>query len=473
MRSKTIAHCPLDILYLVVKLLSPDEWRTLCLVNRNFHAIAEPLLYSKIQWSWQHKKRPPPILQFLQTIISRPELAVHVTNIQLEGKYLSNNGNTYSIPLIPVSGAELDKEIEFIQRSGVSYSDVWIQELRKGVTDAAVALLLAQLLNLRRLVHESVFLQRSTLIGMVLRSTICESGKYRLPSFPHLRHVSVLSQVWWDRAREAENVQNTPDFLPLFYLRNVECMSVSIKSSAAFEWPVAYLPEPSRLTSLHLTSVREAHLSDMLQVTKNLRKLSWEWYYDYGLDDEFNKPIVYLDHIDSALSHVPPTLRELNISADIGIGGNDCWYPGVSIKGSLHKMADLHHVKRLQIPLAFLVGFVQDTTKQLQDMMPRNIEFVTLTYDLCIQEDPQRRPDMPEWDWEDSGVLGLLQSWLGFWKSCTPCLCGILLIVESPEEHIGVWDSDMIRRLSDLSIRSGIQIDIERREILDYLNLIL
>jgi hypothetical protein len=276
--------------------------------------------------------------------------------------------------------------------------------------------------------------------------------------------VSAPSGVWWDRAREAENIQNTANFLPFLYLPNVERMSVSIRSSATFKWPIAYPPDPSRLKSLQLSSIREAHLIDILSVTKGLEKLSWEWYYDSGLDDEFNKPTVNLDQIASALAHISPTLTELRISADVGIGGHDIGYPGVRIKGSLHQLADLHYVKRLEIPLAFLVGFVQDTTKILKDSMPRNLEFLTLTYDLSIQEDRLGRVDMPEWDWEDWAVLGLLQSWLGVWKSCTPCLRGITLIVDSPEEHIGVWDSAMMCQLSDLSIRTGIQLDVTRRE---------
>ena len=459
-----IASCPIDILLWVLELQSPAELRALCLVNRYFRAIVEPLLYSKIQWTWKHLKNPPPIVPFLRTIISRPELAAHVTNIQLEGRNLSNFGSGSSCSSIPISGAELDQAIESIQRTGVSYSEFWIKQLRKGVTDALIALLLAQLPNLRQLNIRPVFVQRSTLIGMVLSSAICEPGAYRLPDFSRLRDVSALSRVGWDRARERENVQNTPDFLPFFYVPNIERMAVSIRSSATFKWPTTYLPDPSRLKSLQLSSIREAHLIHILSVCKSLEKLSWGWYYDYGLDDEFNKPIVNLDQISSALSQIPPSLTELKISADIGIGGNDCWYPGISIKGSLHKIADLHYVKKLQIPLAFLVGFVQDTTKLLQDRMPRNVEFLTLTYDLSIQEDPLGRPHMPEWDWEDWAVLGLLQSWLGVWKSCTPCLRGINLIVDSPEEHIGVWDSTMMCQLSDLSTRSGIQLEVMRCE---------
>lgn len=277
-------------------------------------------------------------------------------------------------------------------------------------------------------------------------------------------NVPALSRFTWDPAREKENVQNTPDFLPFFYLPNTERISVSIRSSAAFKWPIAFLPGPSKLKSLELLSIPEAHLIDILSVTKSPEKLSWKWYYDYGLDDEFNKPIVNLGQISSALSQVPPTLAELSISADVGIGGNDCWYPGISIKGSLHQIADLDHIKRLKIPLVFLVGFVQGTSKLLQNMMPKSLEFLTITYELCIQEDPLQRTDMPEWDWEDWAVLGLLQSWLEVWESYTPCLRGITLIVEMPEEHVGVWDSDMMCKLSDLSIQTGIQLDLIRLE---------
>lgn len=294
---------------------------------------------------------------------------------------------------------------------------------------------------------------------MVLSSAVCDPGVYHLPDFPHLMDVSVVCRFVWNWARRKENVQNTPDFLPLFYLPNLDRMLVSIRSSATFKWPVAYLPDPSRLKSLELLAIREAHLIDILSVTKSLEKLSWMWYYDYGLDDQFNKPIVNLDQIGSALSQISPSLTELNISAEVGMGGNDCWYPGVIIKGSLHQIADLDHVKRLKIPLAFLVGFAQDTSKTLQNKIPKNLEFLTLTYDLGIQEDPE----MPEFDWEDWAVLGLLQSWLEGWKSCTPRLRGITLVVENLLELIGAWDSDMMFQLSELSIQTGIQLDLIRK----------
>jgi hypothetical protein len=79
------------------------------------------------------------------------------------------------------------------------------------------------------------------------------------------------------------------------------------------------------------------------------------------LKDNFNKPMVDLDRIATALSHAPPTLADIKIKAAVGIGGHDIYCPGVIIKGSLKKMADLRQIKKLQIPVVLLVGFVQDT----------------------------------------------------------------------------------------------------------------
>ena len=239
-------------------------------------------------------------------------------------------------------------------------------------------------------------------------------------------------------------------------------MSIAIRSSLAFKWPTAHLPGSSTLKSLQLQCIREAHLIDILKVTPNLEKLSWEWFHDNMFRDDFDKPIVDLDQIAAALSHAPPTLTEINISADSHT--DVCVYPGLAIKGSLHNLSHLHGVKSLQIPLVFLVGFSQDTTKLLQDKVPRNIEHLTLSYDLsCF--DNTLSDQYPEWEWEDSAVLGLLQSWLGDWKSWTPCLSGIHLITENIHGIMGLWDSSLMRQLADLGIQTGIQLEVSQREM--------
>jgi hypothetical protein len=280
---------------MLFKLLSSAELRALCLVNRHLRASAEPFLYSEIQWTWlETDPHPPPITQLLRTILCRPELAASITSVHLDGYTFKRHEFRFRVPTIPVSGTELDESITFIRGTRVLYSDRWIQELRNGTTDAVVALLLAQLPNLRCLRLENDFTRCSALLGMVLRSSICEPVDYGLPDFQHLRDVSFFGPDGEDQARD-KSVRKTADILPLFYLPSVQCMSVSIENTLAFCWPAAHLPTPSTLTSLDLTSVREAYLAELLSVTQNLESLRWAWYYDFGVDDQFTTPIIDLD----------------------------------------------------------------------------------------------------------------------------------------------------------------------------------
>lgn len=62
--------------------------------------------------------------------------------------------------------------------------------------------------------------------------------------------------------------------------------------------------------------------------------------------------------------------------------------------------------------------------------MPKTLEFLTLTYELGIRENPLHSPEMPEWDQEDWAILGLLRAWLEVWEFYTPRLREITLVVE-------------------------------------------
>lgn len=457
----------MEVLDLVLEFLSPDDWRELCLVNRPFRALAEPLLYSKIHWFWKILEDPPPIVQFLRTITQRPELGAHVLDIRLDGRSVARAANpkhayNSSIPLIPVSGAALDGGLEFIEKTRVPYRDTWQDQLRKEVTEAVVALLLAQLPNLRSLILGPIFTRRTELIGMMFRSAICELEGYVLPKFSYLKEVSIQSHDGWDWVLRRENVRKTPDFLPLFYLPRIETLSIPIRSSLAFKWPTAHLPSSETLKSLQLQCIREAHLIDILKATPNLEKLSWNWFHDNTFDDDFDTPVVDLNQIAAALSHAPPTLTEINISADCQT--DVMVYPGLATKGSLQNLSKLHSVKSLQIPLVFLVGFAQDTTKILQDRMPRNIEHLTLGYDLS-EFDNTLSEKYPEWEWEDSAVFGLFKSWLEDWNSWTPCLRGIHLIIEDVNGIMGIWDPGLMRQATDLDIQTGIHLEVSERKM--------
>ncbi|GAB1216405.1 hypothetical protein ATERTT37_005619 [Aspergillus terreus] len=448
---------------MVLKMLSVTEHRTLCLVNQNIRAIAEPFLYSKIQWTWQKDRpdSPPPIMQLLRTLLSRPQLAGYITNVRLDGYTyrIDRTGFRWTIPQIPIPNDELDKPIAFIQRMGLPYSKRWIQELRDGTIDALVALLLAQLSNLRYLYLSGDFTRRTVLIGMVLQSAICED--YGLPNFGRLQDVSFLVPQGRDEAWDRK-IKNTADVLPFFYLPNVQRMSASIQNPDEFRWSISRLPDPAKLVSLHLTHVREGYLRELLAVTKKLRTLRWEWYFDYGVEDQFTTPIIDLPQIAAALSTVRDTLTDLTIFADCDCDpcGGDAFRPAVKTEGSLHSMINFEMLRNLQIPWAFLVGFVQDMTKRLPDVIPKNIEFLIITDDLALQNDDDKQPHWPLWDWQDYAIVDLIQSWLENLEACTPRLRGITLLLSWIDTDMNEWSPSMRDRLRELGARTGVPLEI-------------
>ncbi|KAL3470728.1 hypothetical protein BJX99DRAFT_263916 [Aspergillus californicus] len=240
-------------------------------------------------------------------------------------------------------------------------------------------------------------------------------------------------------------------------------MSASIQNPNEWAWPVAQLPVPLKLTSLDLAIIREGCLGKVLAVTPNLDTLRWDWYFDWGVHDRFITQTIDLDKIAIELSHVRGTLTDLTINATMGIAG-DPVRPALKTEGSLHALVNFHLIKRLQVPWAFLVGFAQDRSKRLRDVIPENIEYLTITDDLAWQNDDRMEEDWPEWEWEDYVILDLLEAWLEGWKTYTPHLCGITVSLSWIDTDIEQWSSRIRDRLT--GARAGVSLELIALEML-------
>lgn len=207
------------------------------------------------------------------------------------------------------------------------------------------------------------------------------------------------------------------------------------------------------------------YLGEALSVTQNLKTLHYRWYYNQRLEDHFTTPIINLTGIANAISNVRDSLTDLTITAETGMGIGNLYYPPIKVEGSLSAMVNFNMLRRLEIPWAFLVGFTQDTTRLLQDMIPRNIEFLCITDDLASQNidgntfDPHMR-GWPLWEWEESAILSLLASWLKNWKNCTPYLRGVSLILDETDYEYYEWYPSMRQQFRYLGTRVGIEIEI-------------
>ncbi|KAL6231362.1 hypothetical protein BDW75DRAFT_243961 [Aspergillus navahoensis] len=343
--------CPEDIWFLVFKELSSAEHRALCLVNKHCRSIAEPFLYSKIQWTWQedHIDQSPRFSPLLRTLLSRPQLAAYITTFHLDGNFVFLGWERFRrhLATLPLADDALHQSIEFIHQTGVSYSDIWIEKIRQGSIGALIALFSAQLPNVKCLYLSPDFTRETALIGMVLRSAILEPGSYRLPRFQDLREVTFMCRRAWDEIWEKKN---TADVLPLFYPPNLQRMSAYIQNPKEWAWPAAQLPMLLDLTSLDLAIIREGCLGKVLAATPNLETLRWEWLFDWGVWDRvFMTQTIDLNKIAADLSHVRGTLTDLTINAIMGISApGDAFRPGLKAEGSLHALVDFDMIKRFE-----------------------------------------------------------------------------------------------------------------------------
>ena len=142
---------------------------------------------------------------------------------------------------------------------------------------------------------------------------------------------------------------------------------------------------PSTLTSLNLEYIREGHLSQILSATTGLKTLHWDWYYREDLANQFVTPIIDLDNIVESMSHVRDTLTDLVIKA--GCDTTQGPEPGpLTIKGSMRAIVNFNMLKRFEVPVPFLLGFSQAAAGPLEHVIPRNVEFLTITDDLRLHD---------------------------------------------------------------------------------------
>lgn len=325
----------------------------MCLVNKRLRNLAEPFLYSAIKWTWTETQVPPVII-FLSTILSRPELCLHVRSVHLEGDTFYNAPFRGKLPpTIPVVDTELGTIVASAKEKFPDH-DRWQQYLMSGTMDPLIALMLSYLPNLTSLRLSPNFAKQSTFLGIVLRAALCEPNNPSLPRFERLR------DVFFDCGVDSlKHMVNTIDVLPLFYLPAVSNISVGIDNpDTVFEWPGGTPPGTSEISALSLAGIRELHLGQILSVTKSLNSFRWFWYYNPNIYNPSNASVIELDQIASALLHVQDTLTECTISAECDYRYGEGDFPALEIKGSLQSLSGFDSLKKLgnsvAVPSRFL-----------------------------------------------------------------------------------------------------------------------
>ncbi|KAL2859376.1 hypothetical protein BJX68DRAFT_261816 [Aspergillus pseudodeflectus] len=121
--------------------------------------------------------------------------------------------------------------------------------------------------------------------------------------------------------------------------------------------------------------------------------------------------------------------------------------PPLTITG-IGALRRLHNVKRLQVPLPFLLGFqAGEPGTTLSKVLPRTIEVLTITDALYFQ---------PEWKWSDDDLLEAISLWLGDWRKTTPHLRRFHLLLGA---DLTEWGPAKRQQLKDLGPKAGVEIE--------------
>ncbi|QPC73172.1 hypothetical protein HYE68_003924 [Fusarium pseudograminearum] len=363
--------CPVEVKLLIAEFTSQSDLARLSLTCHALHNLTEPLIYSSVKFEWVRKFHPPitQLMQLLRTLLERPNLCSLVRHADFEGFSYITEGLPYRRyrsyrpdpppPVIPELPA--DQLSAAIAKTHVSkaVAEKWREMVQSGSPEASAAVLVSLLSNLQRLCLSANWTNDTHFLGHMLRAALCEkpepAPEAGLPSFTSLKRVSLALAI--DDMHHLDP-SNTADALALFYLPNIETLSVSIDNPTNFTWPSSSPPKPTSLTSLEIFRLRECRLAPVLSAATNLKKLKYHWMYRPDLDREVNKETVMLGVLSDALLETKDSLEELEINAKSvpAYWDEEDEPPDVTFHGSISRLREMHKLKNLYIPWTFLTG---------------------------------------------------------------------------------------------------------------------
>lgn len=366
------SNLPADIIHLIVGFLlsSKVDLRHLSLVNHSFRAIAQHYLHRDV-FLVVSPEALSKFFKFVRTVISRPNLANSVRTLHLF---------CHRERSVTAAYAPHDDVINCARQVGVPFIEEWIHGLSNGSVDALIALLLSHLSNLTRLQLITGYSAPIHLMGSLLRSAVLRQNlrtDSRLPSYSSLTDVEFELESQWQPDQHELRSKRSQYLLSMFYLPNLQALSLRFDMPTALEWPMQPPPISASLTSLTLGQIRENLLEEILMLTPQLRKLLWYANFGTAGRDEID-----LAALAKAFSHVSHTLADLKLIA--------CADDDTDLAGSLRELKDFPILTKLHAPLEYLTSsFEPDTALPLSAVLPINLESPILTdnFDRTWQTD--------------------------------------------------------------------------------------
>ncbi|KAF9738842.1 hypothetical protein PMIN06_012521 [Paraphaeosphaeria minitans] len=404
----TLPGCPTELLDSILRQVSISDLTAVSLASKKLYEFATPLLYSQIDFSI-HRDNPRPLLRLSRSIFNKPKLGAFVKSVHLrdgepkiqdlhKGSWRHQDDTPKPCPPQLTDEDGISDLVAFIASSGLSYADLWIEKLRSGDLNAVVAQLLSNLPNLASFrVGYAVVLPylettkfervppktagENQFLGKIFQSAVFDPSNHGLSRFEHLKDISFPGPMDTDPGRNPDfcNPRDMMALLSLPSIRSIKGWCLN-PGSLPFTWP-ATPPDLTHLTSLSLSFVHVDFLAQVLERTRALKCLSWEWKYVPQVDP-LNTDTIDLNRFVEALKPVQDTLEDLTISATSNVAWDHYDFPAIHVQGSLNGLGGFVNIKQFKVPFGLLLPdweIDENPARRLEDSMPPNVEVVTVT----------------------------------------------------------------------------------------------
>jgi hypothetical protein len=388
---------PIEVQFIIAEQLSERrDIHAMTLVNTHFANMFQPLLYKEVDVGWSPEE-PSPLTLATRTLLDRPDLAACVESLRLDGYEFPERAPD-AISTICVTGLNMIKAAGIINHTGAYFADLWTQGVLDGEVDALVALLIAIVPNVKDIYLGIDFCIEVLFLTLMLDRREQSKPNVNLPTLEHLTNVT-MENHYADLFNKVINFND--GVLNFFNLPQLESLSVAVSPISAQPWrPDERFQLMTNLTFLHLSRASEEQLGAILSLTPKIVHLKLSCYWcpreEYI---ERSQTVIDLDKLRTALKKRRNSLQYLTLEVIDNAGEIPEFIWPMELTGTSFKLTDFTKLVKLVIPWVLLTGWCRQDSLPLIEKLPMNLVSLTLTDDLCYQDN---------WRWTYEAIRGLL-----------------------------------------------------------------
>ncbi|PCD21356.1 hypothetical protein AU210_016322 [Fusarium oxysporum f. sp. radicis-cucumerinum] len=252
---------PQEVLLGISELLSQSELTNLSKACHALHSLIEPLLYPAFSFLWEREFHPPitELVLLIRTLLEKPDLCSLVLSLEFTGYGHKDEIGTCGgpdwtkptpdpppvVPMLPV-----DKLASAMERTGAHLPVIndWTVKVGSGDPEAAMAVLVSLLPNLKRLCVSENWNEITPFLEVLFDRSVCSprqrSSQCSISSCEFLEYMRNEDNMWPYNGEDRGISGNTTAAPSLLYLPNIQHLEISIDNLMTFSWPCSPFLNP-------------------------------------------------------------------------------------------------------------------------------------------------------------------------------------------------------------------------------------